>query len=51
MTTQHTRKCVENCSDNEISIIVYLTFTRFSLTSVTALKTAFLLNRGLIILL
>ena len=41
VTTQHTLKCVENCSDRKVSIIVYLTFTRSSVTSVITLKTAF----------
>ena len=43
VTTQHTPKCVENCSDRKVSIIiiVYLTFTRSSATSVITLKTAF----------
>ena len=40
VTTQHTPKCVENCSDRVI-VIVYLTFTRSSVTSVKTLKTAF----------
>ena len=41
VTTQHTPKCVENCSDRKVSIIIYLTFTRSSVTSVLTLKTAF----------
>ena len=41
VTTQHTPKCVENCSDRKVSIIVYLTFTRSSVTSVITMKTAF----------
>ena len=41
VTTQHTPECVENCSDRKVSIIVYLTFTRSSVTSVITLKTAF----------
>ena len=41
VTTQHTPKCVENCSDRKGSIIIYLTFTRSSVTSVLTLKTAF----------
>ena len=50
VTTQHTLKCVENCSDRKVSIIVYLTFTRSSVTSVISLKTAgFFLNCALII--
>ena len=40
VTTQHTPTCVENGSDRNVSIIVYLTFTRFSITSVITLKTA-----------
>ena len=44
VTTQHTPKCVENCSDNKVSIIVLLTPTRFFVNSVITLKTAFLLN-------
>ena len=49
VTTQYTPKCVENCSDNKISIIIYLTSNRFSVSSAVALKTAFFLNRRLII--
>ena len=49
VTTQHTPKCVENCSDNKVSIIVLLTPTRFSVSLVITLNTAFLLNRSLII--
>ena len=41
LTTQHTPKCAENCSDNKVSIIVLLTATRFSVSSVITLKTAF----------
>ena len=41
ITTQYTPKCVENCSDGKVSIIVYITFTKFSVTSVITLKTAF----------
>ena len=41
VTTEHTPKCVENCSDNKISILVLLTPTRFSVSSVITLKTAF----------
>ena len=41
VTTQHTPKCVENCSDRKMSIIVYQTFTKCSVTSVITLKTAF----------
>ena len=41
LTTQHTPKCAENCSDNKVSIILLLTLTRFSVSSVIALKTAF----------
>ena len=40
VTTQHTPKCVENCSDRKVSIIIYLTFTRSSEISVLTLKTA-----------
>ena len=40
VTTQHTPKCAENCSDNKVSIIVLLTLTRFSVSSVITLKTA-----------
>ena len=50
VTTQHTPKCVENYSDNNVSIIVLLTPTRFSVSSVITLKTAFFFNRRLIIL-
>ena len=49
VTTQHTPKCVENYSDNKVSIIVLLSPTRFSVSSVITLKTAFF-NRRLIIL-
>ena len=38
--TQHTPKCAENCSDNKVSIIVFLTLTRFFVSSVITLKTA-----------
>ena len=38
VTTQHTPKCVEN---RKVSIIIYLTFTRSSVTSVLTLKTAY----------
>ena len=41
VTTQHTPKCAENCSDNKVSIIVLLTPSRFSVSSVITLKTAF----------
>ena len=42
VTTQHTPKCAENCSDNKVfCIIVLLTLTRFSVSSVITLKTAF----------
>ena len=41
VTTQHTPKCAENCSDNKVSIIVLLTLTRLSVSSVITLKTAF----------
>ena len=41
VTTQHTPKCVEYCFDRKVSINVYLTFTRSSVTSVITLKTAF----------
>ena len=51
VATQHIPKCVENCSGIKVSIIVSLTSTRFSLSSVIALKTVFFLNRRLIILL
>ena len=40
VTTQHTPKCAENCSDNKVSIIVLLTLTRCSVSSVITLKTA-----------
>ena len=45
VTTQHTPKCAENCSDNKVLIIVLLTPTRFSVSSVITLKTAIFLNR------
>ena len=41
VTTKHTPKCAENCSDNKVPIIVLLTLTRFSVSSVITLKTAF----------
>ena len=41
VTTQHTPKCAENRSDNKVPIIVLLTPTRFSVSSVITLKTAF----------
>ena len=41
VTTQRTLKCVENCSDSKVSIFVLLTLTRFSVSSVITLKTAF----------
>ena len=41
VTTQHTPKCAENCSDNKVSNIVLLTPTRFSVSSVITLKTTF----------
>ena len=50
VTTQHTPKCAENCSGNKVSIIVLLTPTRFSVSSVITLKTAFFLNRRPLIL-
>ena len=50
VTTQYTPKCVENCSDNKVSIIVLLTPTKFSVSSVITLKTAAFFNRRLIIL-
>ena len=42
VTTQHTPKCAENCLDNKVSIIVLLTPTKFSVSSVITLKTAFI---------
>ena len=44
VTTQYTPKCVENCSDNKVSIIVLPTPTRFSVSSVLTLKTAVFLT-------
>ena len=41
VTTQHTPKCAENCSDKKYHIIVLLTPTIFSVSSVITLKTAF----------
>ena len=41
VTTQHAPKCAENCSENKVSIIVLLTPTRFFVSSVITLKTAF----------
>ena len=41
VTTPNTPKCVENCSDRKVCIIIYLTFTRSSVTSVITIKTAF----------
>ena len=40
VTTQHTPKCVENCSDNKVLYNCLLTPTRFSVSSVLTLKTA-----------
>ena len=40
VTTQRTPKCEENCSDVKVSIFVYLTLTRLSVTSVITPKTA-----------
>ena len=40
VTTQHTPKCAENCSENKYLIIVLLTPTRFSVSLVITLKTA-----------
>ena len=51
VTTQHTPKCVEIVLIVKCHIIVYLTSTRFSVTTVITLKTAFFLNRALIMLL
>ena len=52
VATQHTPKCVENRFDREVSytLFIYLTFTRFSVTSVITLKIAFFLNCRLIIM-
>ena len=50
VTTQYTPKCVENCSDNKVSIIVLLTPTKFFVSSVITLKAAVFFNRRLIIL-
>ena len=50
VTTQYTPKCVENCSDNKVSIIVLLTPIKFSVSSVITLKTAVFFNRRLFIL-
>ena len=41
VTTQHTPKCVENCSDRKVSYNYLSNFTRSSVTSVLTLKTAF----------
>ena len=41
VTTQHTPKCAENCSDNKVSYNCLETPTRFSVSSVITLKTAF----------
>ena len=50
VTTQHTSKCVVNCSDRKVSYTyLSLTFTRYSVTLVLTLKTAFFLNCALII--
>ena len=51
VTTQHTPECVEIVLIVKCHIIVYLTSTRFSVTTVITLKTAFFLNRALIMLL
>ena len=50
VTTQHTPTCAANCSGNKVSIIVLLTPTRFSVSSVITLNTAFFLNRRPLIL-
>ena len=42
VTTQHTPKCAENCSDNKASYnCPSITPTRFSVSCVITLKTAF----------
>ena len=43
ITTQHAPKCVENCFDSNILIIVS-NFTSFSTTLVITLKTAFVFH-------
>ena len=41
VTTQHTPKCVENCSYSKVSYNYLSKFYQISVTSVTTLKTAF----------
>ena len=43
--TQNTPKCVENCSDVQLSILVRLLITSFSVTLIITLKTACFLVR------
>ena len=40
VTTEHTPKCVENCSDRKVSYNCLSNFIRSSVTSVITLKTA-----------
>ena len=50
VTTQHTPKCVENYSDNNVSNNCPSNSYQISVSSVITLKTAFFFNRRLIIL-
>ena len=43
--TQNTPKCVENCSDDQLSIFVRLLITSFSVTLIITLKTVCFLVR------
>ena len=43
--TQNTPKCVENCSDDQLSIFVRLLITSFSVTLIKTLKTEYFLVR------
>ena len=43
--TQNTPKCVENCSDDQLSIFVRLLITSFSVTLIKTLKTVYFLVR------
>ena len=50
VTTQHTPKCVENCSDNKVLYNCPTISYQIFLSSGITLKTAFFLKRRLIIL-
>ena len=43
--SQNTPKCVENCSDDQLSIFVRLLITSFSVTLIISLKTVCFLVR------